>query len=678
MSKILLRISQGFLFLSLLTPFIMARQLYFPFVSGKIIFFKIVIELALLFYLLAFLIEPKQLEFNFKKFFKNPIFISVCIFTLLFFASSFWGINPKFSLFSNYERGDGAFQMLHYFIFFFLLVALFRTKRDWKDLFIASIFVSLIVSFYAVGQFVQARCLAAAGANQIAINACGSNFLSASTRVSGTLGNPSYLAVYILFTLFFISYLFLEEKQIWSRVVLGVIAIFEFWIFFQSQTRGVFLGLIVSIFLWCIVAVTFYLIKKRDKRNFLLMISIIGALAIFLFILSLVSLSHPDSIASRFIKVFNVSNLLSSLKDRFWTWGSAVAAIIERPFGWGAENFSQAFDKYYNPKLFGVESWFDRAHNIYLDYALIGGVPLLIAFLAIFFFFYCQLFRNFLNFKSYFEQGKKQGSLLFILVTAYLIQGLVLFDIISTYIVLFMVLAFAINCFSQDEASDQKMLSSKKASSLAVLAMKSVVGLLIVSIFFGIYWLGLLPYQRSKLLINAILKSRQGSFENIISNFEPVLYHRSPVGNNESFLALAQYSLDYLSALYKNEVPVNKDSLDSFMKYLNHEFSQKEKSNDLIGTRPILYLGWINFYAGRITNDNQYFQQSAEYFKKGLKLSPTRMEFIYANLELALAAKDRQTAKSMLELASLFRPDLEQTNRYYEGVYKATFNSETN
>ena len=84
-------------------------------------------------------------------------------------------------------------------------------------------------------------------------------------------------------------------------------------------------------------------------------------------------------------------------------------------------------------------------------------------------------------------------------------------------------------------------------------------------------------------------------------------------------------------------------------------------------------MAWINFYAAQITNDSSYYDKANYYFNKGLEKSPTRMEFIYGSLELALFSKNKELAKSMLDLASRLRPDLEQTNQYYEEIYKAIF-----
>jgi len=699
MSNVFLKISKGFVCLTLLTPLLLCKGLYFPFVSGKIIFFKIVVELALLFYLIAFLIDPKNKEFKFKETFKNPIFLSVCIFCLLFFLSSFWGINTKFSLFSNYERGDGGFQALHYLIFFFLLVSLFRKEKDWKILFIISIIISLFVCFYALGQFFEAKCIASAGADEAARQACHPNtFMAANQRVSGTLGNSSYLAVYLLFHLFFLGYLISREKIKELNFVWGAIAIFELVVLFLTQTRGVFLGILGAVLLWILLTFIFSS-RIKDKKLFKILLIIIGVIALCLASLWLVSRVQPHSVAARFINVLKPTNLTNSLKDRFWVWGEAITAIIERPFGWGPENFPQPFDKYYNPKLFGVESWFDRVHNIYLDYTLIGGIPLLLAFLAIFFFAYRQIYKNLknsLNSKNY--KSYIFYSLFFILITAYLIQGIVLFDVISTYIVLFMALALLISLDALEkeksklqndinkkknfnpkkenhkhQALENKIINQKKTVNQNFIFGKVIAGLLIIAIFFGIYWLGILPWSRSALLVNTLYKSQTDSFGNLIPNFEPVLHHKSPVGDNESFLSLAQVSETYLNYIYEKQITVTKESLDPLLNFLDREFTKEEKANNLISTRPILYMAWINFYAAQITNDSSYYDKANYYFNKGLEKSPTRMEFIYGSLELALFSKNKELAKSMLDLASRLRPDLEQTNQYYEEIYKAIF-----
>jgi tetratricopeptide (TPR) repeat protein len=62
----------------------------------------------------------------------------------------------------------------------------------------------------------------------------------------------------------------------------------------------------------------------------------------------------------------------------------AWEGVKERPIlGWGQENFSYVFNKYYDPALYGAEPWYDRTHNIFLDWLIAGGVLGLVAYLSI-------------------------------------------------------------------------------------------------------------------------------------------------------------------------------------------------------------------------------------------------------------------------------------------------------
>jgi hypothetical protein len=223
------------------------------------------------------------------------------------------------------------------------------------------------------------------------------------------------------------------------------------------------------------------------------------------------------------------------------------------------------------------------------------------------------------------------------------------------------------------QALENKIINQKKTVNQNFIFGKAIASILIIAIFFGIYWLGILPWSRSALLVNTLYKSQTDSFGNLIPNFEPVLNHKSPVGDNESFLSLARVSETYLNYIYEKQITVTKESLDPLLNFLDREFTKEEKANNLISTRPILYMAWINFYAAQITNDSSYYDKANYYFNKGLEKSPTRMEFIYGSLELALFSKNKELAKSMLDLASRLRPDLEQTNQYYEEIYKAIF-----
>jgi O-antigen ligase len=53
----------------------------------------------------------------------------------------------------------------------------------------------------------------------------------------------------------------------------------------------------------------------------------------------------------------------------------AIKGIAEKPFiGWGQESFNYVFNKYYDPRMYNQEQWFDRAHNVFFDWLTAGGI----------------------------------------------------------------------------------------------------------------------------------------------------------------------------------------------------------------------------------------------------------------------------------------------------------------
>ena len=681
-----LKISKFFIYLSFASPLLITRNFLFPFITGKAIFFRAAFELSLLFFILALAFQ-KNFQFpisNFR-FLKRPLVIAVSIFTFLFLLSSALGVNPLNSLFSNYERGEGAFQMLHYFIFFLLLLVLFRDKKQWLNLFKFSVIISLFVSFYALGQFCEAKGICDAGF-----------FLASSSRISGTLGNSSYLAVYLLFHLFFLGIIFFpalgearpigrHEKSIKLKIVWASVALFQFIILFNTQTRGVILGLAIALVLWFLLMLGLFIFKKISFQTLRASLFVFICLVLVFGVFYSISAIKPNSFTNRFVNVLDVSYLKNALKDRIWTWQAALSGIKERPvLGWGAENFPIVFDKHYNPKLYGVESWFDRAHSIYFDYAISGGLLLLAAFLSIFVLFYRRLF-TLLNQPLFF-------SLFFILPTTYLIQGLILFDVLPVYLVFFLFLGFFVNFNEPDKNSFGKISDSRKEISFNKNCLKGLVIIFFLVLVVSFYFTAYLPMQRSALIIkgsgagqqfdfylsryaaqkskedlnNAFIGLKQG-----IESFDSAINHRSLIGEQESLLMFHQFLSGIFDSFNRNQGFLGVGDLRIILDFANQTFENKKKN--LVGTRPFLLIAIINLRAGLASQENYYFDKAEKYFEEALEKAPTRLEFIYPYLDLAIVRGDKEKAITLLNRAKTLRPDLTDLNQTYLKKYQDRF-----
>lgn len=415
------------LFASVFSVLIISKSTLFPFIVGKYVFFRSMISLALFFYLLAILTgwQPKKENFYFLK---NPIFLAVGAFVVAFFLAGVFGVDFQNSFWSNFERGEGIFAMFHYFLFMVLALLLLEKEKDWEYLFNASIIAGILVSFYG---FAQKLDLPVPGLVNIGIGWYG--------RMQASLGNPSYVSAYLFFTSFYAIYLLLQEKKVWKKIfyIFSLVVFAAAFIF--TETRGAFIGLALAI----LFGAALFIFKSPVRR----VRAYAAYVLIGLSILSSVLFYYRDS---EFVKKIPASRVLylsfseRTAQTRFWTWGSAWQGFLERPiFGWGPENFSWAFDKYFDTRHFiGIntpsESWFDRAHSVFFDYLAETGIVGITAFLSIFVLIFWNLFLR-LNFKNYFQHAAALA-----LPVAYLGQGLLLFDVLPIYINLFLFWGFLI------------------------------------------------------------------------------------------------------------------------------------------------------------------------------------------------------------------------------------------
>lgn len=429
---------------------------FFPFIGGKDFFFRTTIQLGLIFYLLWWGFEAKAGEAvaRFREVARKPLFIAVSAFMLTFLFASIFAHDPNAAFWSNYERGEGGFQMLHYYAFFALLVLFFDKKDDWIKLFR----ISVLVSFLLIAYGVFANLGLAPKFISTYPQAPPEGFWKRLTqgRFHGSLGNPAYVAPYLIFSMFYLASLWnwsnisgrlkgLKKLAIYG----GIFSLFSFF-FLLSQTRAGIIGLGVAVFVFLI-----YLVAASPHWRKLL-----SVVLIILILASGVVLRYKDSQLIHslpFWKIFNISLSVSglwTLNTRFWTWGSAWQGFLDRPIlGWGPENFTAVFDKYFDPRHHvpdqNTETWFDRAHSIYFDYLAETGILGLAAYLSIFAVILSGFSGKFLIFwRKRLEtepSGKSviQEALIFSLAVGYLVQGLAIFDVLPMYINLFLFFAFS-------------------------------------------------------------------------------------------------------------------------------------------------------------------------------------------------------------------------------------------
>jgi O-antigen ligase len=455
------KVSRIFLIASVFSLIIVVKSTLFPFIVGKYAWFRIAVDLAFVFFLLGIILKDNaNAIFNRTiSLFKNPLVIAVSAFVLVFLLACFFGTDPSMSFWSNFERGEGGLQMLHLWLFFILSLALLKEEKDWLTAFGVVFgvgFLSVLYGFFA-GVGVEGF--------------IGSKFGTSGFRFAGSIGNPAYLAAYMIFLLFYGGYILSSRfnrivipaprpseafseggkagiQKFYSKframdiaiIFLMMVFLVFFWL---AATRGAFVGLIAAV-----AAFVFYLIFSR-KRLRKWLFGGIAVLAITVF--SLVYFKDAPLVKSiPGSRLFDISITTQTFEHRTIMWQTAIDGWKERPIlGWGPENYLQVFSKHFGLRYFnpaeGFGAWFDRAHSVYFDYLVETGILGLLAFLSMFFVFFWQAVKKRKKFPVL------QGALLFAIPVAYLVQGIVLFDVLPIYINLFLVMAFAAYKFEEKE-----------------------------------------------------------------------------------------------------------------------------------------------------------------------------------------------------------------------------------
>jgi O-antigen ligase/Tfp pilus assembly protein PilF len=488
-------------------PFVKIDSLYFPFVSGKVYGFRLLVCVAFFFWVWLMLKKEKGKPEvpNHLLPYKNILVAGLLLFFLAQIVVSIFSVSPALSFFSTIERQDGVIQYGFWVLYFLMLLYAFKSQKDWKIFFSVFIVSAFCVSSYAWINYKT----------------------QLPARLSGIFGNPSYLAAYLLFAIGF-CFICIERKFFKNKfinILLWLAPLFFAITLFFTQTRGAYLGLAGAVFLFCFLSVLFLrpdrnAFGKADaggKQNKKLVVgcAIILAVGVIvvagLFLVKNTNFVKNQPLLSRITEVTQFWKL-SSISDRLLNWQIALKAFAEKPiFGYGPENFMVASNKYYDFRIGIGDPWFDRTHNILLEPLATGGIVLFSTFLFLLVSAYYTIFKI----------SKKEKMLSFILgsvLLAYLIQGMFLFDALPIYLGLFPFLAFVVYAYkaSSGEKLQNFQVGGKtesKPSSSILKWQKPILVITALICLFGIQTTVYLPYTASVAAIKFLSYTDQGYYK---------------------------------------------------------------------------------------------------------------------------------------------------------------------
>lgn len=402
------------LFLILLIPLYVSSQLFFPFITGKNFAFRILVEIATVGYVLLAIADRRY----------RPRFSWVLAFFGLLVGwmaiANAFGVYPLKAFWSNFERMDGWVTLIHLLAFFLVAGTVLTVEKLWKKWWLTFIAVSAVICGYGLLQL--------SGSAEIH---------QGGVRADASFGNAIYLAVYLMFAFFVTGWQALEAKKGSLRYWLIALMAVQLVVLVAASSRGAVIGLAGGIGLGSVLWLFETRKEWKKTRGARVAAGVLASLVLLVggfFLIRDSSFVANEPALARLSTVFDLG---TELKVRGTIWGMALEGVAERPvIGYGQEGFNQVFNTYYEPSLYGQEAWFDRAHNMYIDWLVAGGIPALLLFFLLLLSAFIALYRNR-------EMSRVERVLLIAALGAYAIQAIVVFDNLWSYIPLAAILAMA-------------------------------------------------------------------------------------------------------------------------------------------------------------------------------------------------------------------------------------------
>jgi len=467
-------------------PLFTSSSLLFPYTSAKAFAFRIIIEFALPFYVYLCL---KYRDFRPRP---NLLVLAVLSFLATWFLSAVLGVGFYLSFWGNLERMGGVFGLAHFALFFLMLASVYKKYNDWLWLLRISVSTSALVSLLAIFQRFTSLGLT----------------LPQQVRVASTIGNPAYLAGYLIFNIFFAVYLlFVRNRQApgsdgrpqpsvgskSTRLLYGGIILLQLVAFVLAGTRGAMLGLTAGL-IFCLIYFARSYPQPDLKKYFLGCLILILALAGLVFVFRGSPVVKNNSILSR-LSNFSLND--TTAKNRLILWQVSWQAWQAKPiFGWGPENFETAANKYFDQRLNPYEAWYDRAHNFVFDDGVTTGWLGLTGFLALIAIIFYNLIIISRTSRENFILAVVFGGLLI----AYLTQNLFVFDSFVSFLMLFFILALVNNynpALSKVDENSKK--NAVAANPPFIFGKKILVLALSLAAVYLIYYLNIQPMQASAI-----------------------------------------------------------------------------------------------------------------------------------------------------------------------------------
>lgn len=606
----------GGLFIIPFIPFIISSSMFFPFIAGKGFTFRILVELMFGVYVALAFMEPSYRP----KF--NWITKSILAFVSVVFIANILGENPYKSIWSNYERMEGFVLIAHLLLYYLVASSVLNTKNIWNKFLNTNISASMLMTIYGFFQL----------AGVFKINQGGA-------RVDGTFGNAAYFAIYLVFNIFLALYMLSDSKiENWKKWMYSSVVVLETIMLYFTATRGAILGFIGGL------VVTAILVFWKEKENQAIkkiskyLLGTLAVLLVLFFFIKDTSYVKNSPVLSRF-STLSFSEFKT--QGRYFVWPMAIKGIAERPLlGWGQENFNFVFNKNYDPQMFGQEEWFDRTHNVVLDWMIASGAIGFLAYASI----YVALFYYIWRKQSTLKYSEK--SILTGLISAYIFHNLFVFDNLISYIMFFTILAM-ISFENKHEGAIGSFYTTKLSGDTSnYIVLPSVVILTIALVYF----VNVPAISANTTLIKAMSPQKEGPEKNL--EYFKEVFAKNSFGESEAIEQLVTYASQV----------AGQNSVNPSVKENIYQLA-KEKLDKKISEVPndARYL----VFAGSFYNRFGKYDEAIKYLERALLESPLKQTIHFELGSSYLGKRDLQKTFELFKKAYDLKPEAKESQILY-------------
>ena len=420
-----------------------------------------------------------------------------------------------------------------------------------------------------------------------------------------------------------------------------------------SGSRAAYLGMAVG-------ALYFFLLypkKMKAVKIAVICIMILAAAAVF----------YASSV-TQYPKFIEQNRLLKSTVDRlsvyllltdprFYAYtGIDYKILLEKPvLGYGPENFSVGFDKFYDPSIPYLNQdwgdWWDRAHNIILQTGSDAGFLGIATYLALFIILFWQLQKT----KSKDKNDNQHGNFLMphaiqATLIGYFIANLFTFDSFSTYLIFFLLIGYSLHLI-YNNASNASKEGENEMSKKAFWKPALICILFIILVIF-LWQYNFVPFAINAQINEANDLVNQKNCSSALSLMDKIIPQKS-ILDSYSRIEYVEFTKTCNDYYPQNNLAYTKKDL--------------ELANEAIKIQPLYTRFWLllgsstaNLAAQeKDTNTrNAFINQAENYFQKALQLSPKHQEIIIAEANMELGVGDYQKMQDYSKQCIALNPGL--------------------